>query len=62
MKCGLCGRQFDEQKAQGACRGCGKAAGCGLVRCPYCGYEAAPEPGWLRRLRAWRKTYAQSRG
>ena len=48
MKCGLCGRIFDEQKAG---KGCGHCPfhkdNCRLVCCPYCRFEMPPKPRWL---------------
>ncbi len=44
IKCPLCGNNFDEEQAKGGCAGCG-VKGCGLVRCPNCGYEFPPEKG-----------------
>jgi hypothetical protein len=50
MKCSLCGFEFNESDAGAACRGCVMSKGCGLVRCPNCGFEMPKEPGWLRAL------------
>jgi Fe2+ transport system protein FeoA len=50
MRCGLCGLEFDEQSAHAACRGCGFAKGCDLVKCPNCGFEDVREPVWLKKL------------
>lgn len=50
MKCALCGREFDERQAQNACAGCVVAKGCKLIRCPNCGYETTPTPGWLQKI------------
>ena len=50
MKCSLCGYTFNELEASSGCASCGFSKGCDLVRCPNCGYEAAPEPKWIKRL------------
>jgi Fe2+ transport system protein FeoA len=50
MKCSLCGYTFDELEASSGCASCGFSKGCDLVRCPNCGYEAAPDPKWIKRL------------
>ncbi|MDO8493880.1 MAG: hypothetical protein Q7S68_00890 [Deltaproteobacteria bacterium] len=39
--CSLCGWQFPKAKA--ACHGCILSKGCGLIKCPNCGYEFAAE-------------------
>lgn len=49
MKCTLCGHEFDEEKAQKACKTCPMTKGCKLIRCPNCGFETPPEPKWLKR-------------
>jgi len=51
MKCSLCGLEFDEEKAQGACNGCMFSKSCELVRCPNCGYEMPIEPKFIKKLR-----------
>ena len=45
--CSLCGYRFDEHEmAASGCNTCGAdSSGCGLVRCPSCGYEWPPESG-----------------
>jgi hypothetical protein len=53
VTCGLCGNAFEEDRSQPACRSCPLGAGCGLVRCPSCGYENPREPDWLGKLRGW---------
>ena len=46
--CGFCGSQFVEDPTQATCQACPlHKKGCGLMRCPHCGYENAKEPGWL---------------
>ena len=55
MKCSLCGHEFNEQDAQKACAGCGIIKNCELVKCPECGFESAPEPKWLRKLKERRR-------
>lgn len=58
MKCSLCGYEFsaegggasggNEKDAQASCKSCPLMKGCGLIRCPNCGFETPPEPGWLK--------------
>ena len=43
MKCPLCGYVFNEEKAASGCAGCSIKKGCGLVKCPNCGYETVAE-------------------
>ncbi len=62
VTCGFCGRSFEQDRAQPACRACPLARGCKAVRCPHCGYEnpVAPAlPGWLGRLRNLSKRVAR---
>lgn len=51
MNCGFCGKAFDEDRGQPACRQCPVGSGCGLVRCPHCGYENPGTPGWISFLK-----------
>ena len=51
MNCGFCARPFDENRSQPACRSCPVGSGCGLIRCPHCGYENPGTPGWIAYLR-----------
>lgn len=51
MNCGFCGKPFDEDRSQPACRQCPVGSGCGLVRCPHCGYENPGTPGWVAFLK-----------
>ena len=51
MNCGFCGKPFDEDRGQPACRQCPVGSGCGLVRCPHCGYENPGTPGWISFLK-----------
>jgi hypothetical protein len=53
LTCGFCGAAFVEDTGQAACQGCPLSRGCGLVRCPHCGYENPRQPGWLMKLRRW---------
>jgi rubredoxin len=55
MKCSFCGMEFKEEEAQKACGACSMTKGCKMIRCPRCGYEMVPEPGWIKRLKEWRK-------
>ena len=54
--CSFCGREFDETKAEAACRGCPSRKGCRRVKCPYCGYETPQQPRWIQWLKRWRRT------
>ena len=51
MNCGYCRKAFDEDRSQSACRQCPVGSGCGLVRCPHCGYENPGTPRWIAFLR-----------
>lgn len=51
MNCGYCGKPFEEDRGQPACRQCPVGSGCGLVRCPHCGYENPGTPGWIAFLK-----------
>ena len=51
--CGFCGQPFVEDRGQATCQACPLSKGCGLMRCPHCGYENAKEPGWLSRIKEW---------
>ncbi len=55
MKCSFCGREFKEEEAAKGCGKCSLRKGCRMIRCPGCGYEAPPEPQWVKRLLAWRR-------
>lgn len=33
------------------CSGCFRLGNCSMVKCPRCGYETPPEPGWIRRIK-----------
>jgi hypothetical protein len=61
MKCSLCGFQFNEQDAQACCNGCGLMKKCELVKCPNCGFEMAPEPGWIKKLKSIRNKRNETR-
>jgi rubredoxin len=53
MKCGMCGYEFNMEEAETSCGGCPLVKGCGLVRCPRCGYEMPPEAAlvrWVKRI------------
>lgn len=52
MRCGLCLRNFEEDKAQPTCAACPLSKACRYVRCPHCGYENPAMPTWMRKLRA----------
>jgi Fe2+ transport system protein FeoA len=51
MICPFCRHEFEEAEGWIACDGCVARKGCGLVRCPSCGFESAREPALLTRLR-----------
>jgi len=51
MKCTLCGFEFNENEAEAGCKGCSLLRNCGLIKCPNCNFETAPEPDWIRKLR-----------
>lgn len=53
ITCGFCGKPFVEDRSQATCQACPLSKGCGLMRCPHCGYENAKEPGWLSRIKEW---------
>jgi predicted Zn-ribbon and HTH transcriptional regulator len=56
VRCQLCGFEFEEGQAAGGCAACSLRGGCGLIRCPNCGYEWPREPEWLARMKKlWRK-------
>jgi hypothetical protein len=50
MKCSFCGHDYNEDQSVCACKGCPVAKGCGLMKCPNCGYETPAEPKWLKSL------------
>ena len=54
MKCTLCGYEFDKNESVSSCAGCLMSKGCGMMRCPNCGYEVPTEPKSLSILRNWR--------
>jgi predicted Zn-ribbon and HTH transcriptional regulator len=56
MKCELCGFEFDERTLVCHVR-CPMAAGCAIICCPNCGYQAvdarqSQAAHWLERMRA----------
>lgn len=57
MVCAGCGRAFEPDGEQAACRSCALlAAGCGRVRCPFCGYENQKplKDAWSALVARWR--------
>ena len=62
MNCGFCGKPFDEDRSQPACRQCPVGTGCGLVRCPHCGYENPGTPGWVAFLKRYVGREGEPRG
>jgi hypothetical protein len=57
-RCGLCSAEFDEDRSQPTCKACPLGDGCGLIRCPHCGYENPSTPAWLSTLLARLRTPA----
>ena len=51
MKCSLCGFRFNEKDAKSFCNGCYLTKGCGFIKCPNCGFEMAPEPEWIKKIK-----------
>jgi len=45
MKCSLCGIKFNVKDAESGCSKCHVfIKGCGLIKCPNCGFELVREP------------------
>ena len=61
MKCSLCGYEFNEKEAEGACKNCPMMKDCKLIKCPNCGFETPPEPKWLKYFKKERKTNENKR-
>lgn len=55
MKCTLCGNEFNEKDAEGACKNCPIMKGCRLIKCPNCGFEIPLEPKWIKNFKKERK-------
>ncbi len=53
VTCGFCGQEFVEDPTQATCQACPLKKGCGMMRCPHCGYENAREPGWITKIKEW---------
>lgn len=51
MKCSYCSREFNESDAAASCLGCGKRTGCGMIKCPFCGYETPRETKWIKSIK-----------
>ncbi|HWQ84387.1 MAG TPA: hypothetical protein VN363_07465 [Anaerolineales bacterium] len=54
ITCPMCGFEYDPA-SQVVCQGCPLQRGCGLVRCPNCGFETpdlqhSKLAGWAARL------------
>ncbi len=49
--CGYCGKEYEEDRTQKACKACPLGTDCGLILCPHCGYENPAEPGWMRFIK-----------
>jgi len=41
VNCPLCGKETENERM--ACAGCPMSSGCGLLKCPNCGYEFPKE-------------------
>ena len=50
MRCGLCSRDFEEDRGQKACAECPLGSSCGHILCPYCGFENPATPKWMAFL------------
>lgn len=42
MKCKVCGIDFNVRMSERACKNCSFFGSCGMVKCPFCGYENVP--------------------
>ena len=51
MNCGYCGKSFEENRSQKACKACPLGSDCGLILCPHCGYENPGMPRWIAFLK-----------
>lgn len=51
MNCGYCGKDFQEDRSQKACKACPLGSDCGLILCPHCGYENPGMPRWIGYLK-----------
>ena len=51
MNCGFCGKAFEENRSQPACKACPLGSDCGLILCPHCGYENPGMPRWIAFLK-----------
>lgn len=60
MKCGFCGREFDEEAAARTCKGCAMFGGCGKVRCPHCSCESPRETRLVKWIRKWKNRTKQT--
>lgn len=47
VTCGFCQEDFEEDRGQPSCHACPLGADCGLIRCPYCGFENPATPKWI---------------
>ena len=47
MNCGFCGKAFEEDRSQPACKTCPLGSDCGLILGPHCGYENPSTPAWI---------------
>lgn len=50
LKCQLCGIEYREEDSKQSCGGCAMSNGCGLLRCPNCGYENPKESRFINRI------------
>ena len=51
MNCGFCGKSYEEDRSQRACKACPLGSDCGLILCPHCGYENPGTPRWISFLK-----------
>ena len=50
--CPLCSKEIPQDAEQCRTR-CPMGKNCGLIRCPYCGYEMLPESRLVKLVRKW---------
>jgi len=51
VNCGYCGKPFEEDRSQKACKACPLGSDCGLILCVHCGYEEPGMPRWIAFLK-----------
>lgn len=50
--CPLCSKEIPQDAEQCRTR-CPMGKNCGLIRCPYCGYEMPPKSRLVKLVRKW---------